>query len=100
MILNIRFPDNLDTEILLEKGDIPCVCRVSNIFEVEFIRPLNTIALGTVDEWDLREIGYRVPGRGGGKYIYHNFAKISLNYISEGNMKLQVLVYIVKEWAG
>jgi hypothetical protein len=55
------------------------VCRISNTFEIEFIRPLRTVGLGVVEKWNLKEIGFRVPGYGGGRYIYHHFAIVSLN---------------------
>jgi hypothetical protein len=88
MILNINFPDDLNTKMLLGQSKIPCFCMVGESFEIRFDSPLPE-ACGFVSEWDRHKLEERAPAGGGGKYTYYQPALISLKEIDGG--KYQVI---------
>jgi hypothetical protein len=77
MELHITFPKNLITEWLLQQEKIPCICLVSQEFEMRFQEPLPE-ARGLVRDWDRRSIDDRVPAVVGEPYTHYAFGLVSL----------------------
>ena len=80
MILNIQFPDDLKTEMLLTQSKIPCFCMVAENFEIRFDLPLPEVS-GVVSDWDRNKLEERSPAGGGGHIqsdsAPHSFLKTS-----------------------
>lgn len=81
MKLKTEFPDNLNSEMLLSCKLIPCFCKISSVFEIEFNEIMQTNVTGLVEDWDIKEIDLRSPAGGGGKYIHYNYGLVTLNKI-------------------
>ena len=92
MILNINFPDNLITASLLQQRNIPCICRVSTIFEISFQSPLPEAA-GTVDGWDRKEIDDRAPAGAGGKYTHYALSQVTLKIVAPNQYQINDLAF-------
>jgi hypothetical protein len=92
MILSINLPDNLVTALLLQQRNIPCVCRVSTIFEVSFQAPLPE-AVGTVDGWDRKQIDDRAQAAAGGKYIHYAPSQITLKMVAPNQYHINDLAF-------
>nr|WP_279153147.1 hypothetical protein [Pseudomonas mosselii] len=82
MILSIRFEKDLISQRLLELRYLPCLCRVSETFEVEFFDPL-PVASGTVTEWERAALEQRVIPGTGGEYSHYALSEISLALLEE-----------------
>ncbi|WP_130732490.1 hypothetical protein [Komagataeibacter xylinus] len=82
MKLKISFPENCISEIIIEQKFIPCLCKISHNFEIEFKVPLQP-ATGIVFEWDIGLIDERVPAGTGGQYLHYANGEISIVHISD-----------------
>ncbi len=77
MKLKIDFPENLITDDLLKQEQIPCVCKISNEFEIYFSDTVPKSA-GLVLDWDRQELELRAVAGGGGEYTHHANSLITL----------------------
>ncbi|MCX5510491.1 hypothetical protein [Pseudomonas sp. BJa3] len=77
MILTICFEQDLISQRLLELRYLPCLCRVSETFKIEFFDPLPVVS-GTVTEWDRTALEQRVIPGTGGEYSHYALSEISL----------------------
>lgn len=82
MILTICFEQDLISQRLLELRYLPCLCRVSETFEIEFFDPLPVVS-GTVTEWDRTALEQRVIPGTGGEYSHYALSEISLAPLEE-----------------
>ena len=73
---------NAYKEMLLSTPKNPCLCKIGELFEIEFL-DLDPICRGKVFNYDLDDITQRIPGRAGGKYFYYQYALISLLHKEE-----------------
>ncbi len=76
--LTASFSDNLYTEMILEADRMPCLCKISRIFEIEFL-VANPQVIGVVEDWNHRDIDMRVPAGAGGKYTHYSYGLISIS---------------------
>jgi len=83
-----EFEDNLYTEKLLEVEKVPCLCRISKIFEIDFL-VANPQSTGIVTNWNHKDIDLRIPAGAGGKYTHYSYGLITL-------LKEQTGIYIIK----
>jgi hypothetical protein len=97
MRLKIKFPPNLITESLIGLSNIPCVVRVSSVFEVFFQAPLIEAA-GIVEGWDLQLIAERVIAGTGGEFSHHRFAMVSLAKMEKDNYEIIDLSMFVRHY--
>ncbi|NUE94721.1 hypothetical protein, partial [Acinetobacter seifertii] len=74
----VNFEDNLYTKKILEVNDIPCVCKISSTFEIEFLEAVPQVT-GKVLNWNHKDIDARVPAGAGGEYIHDKFGMISIS---------------------
>ena len=87
MMLLIDFPQNMVTKDLLGQVEIPCLCKVSDKFEVHFFDSTPE-SDGLIVEWDRRELELRaVPGVGG-EYSHHALGLITIREVSEGTYEV------------
>ncbi|WP_141261634.1 hypothetical protein [Komagataeibacter diospyri] len=82
MKLRISFPDNFISEMTIDQKFVPCLCKISRDFEIEFRAPLQEV-VGIVSEWDIELINERAPAGMGGKYTYYADGEISIERISD-----------------
>lgn len=77
MYLEATFPDNIDSEMLFETKLVPCVIKVAEEFHIHFCDPLVNVS-GVVKGWEKKELNKRCPAKGGGKYLHHRHAQVTL----------------------
>lgn len=82
MKLKILFPDNLVSGLMTRQKFIPCLCKISYDFEIEFRDPLQE-ATGIVSGWDLESISERAPMLIGGDHTHYADGEISIMQVSE-----------------
>ncbi|WP_082267107.1 hypothetical protein [Komagataeibacter europaeus] len=82
MKLKIAFPDNILSKIIINQKFIPCLCKISRDFGLEFRDPLQE-AVGIVLEWDYTLIEERAPALVGGEYSHYADGEISIMHVSE-----------------
>lgn len=69
-ILDLKLPNNLHSEMMLECENIPCLVRINSIFNIDFFETVPHIS-GQVLEWSWSELNKRVPAGSGGEYMYY-----------------------------
>lgn len=70
------------TDELLKQERIPCFCRVSSEFEILFSDTIPE-SLGTVSDWDRRELELRAVAGAGGGYTHFSNGLITLQKVDE-----------------
>ena len=98
MILNIKFPDDLRSESLLKQQCIPCFCRVSNIFEIDFENVVTNKTTGTVEDWSNKELNDRAAAGGGGAYTYYCHGTITLKKLDQSQFEILDLNFFGRGW--
>lgn len=91
MILNIKFPQNLIAENLVVQERIPCLCKVSDKFEILFQSPL-LVAEGTVIDWDRKKLEQRALAGAGGAYTHCASGLITLKKIEPDKFSVYELL--------
>ena len=79
--------------MLIKSERIPCLCKVSSNFVVEFNDVLPEPITGTVEDYSSRELNLRAPAFGGGKHAYYNPALISLQRVRLGVYEITELSF-------
>lgn len=87
MKLLIDFPKNLITDELLGQVKIPCLCKISDIFEVRFFDTVPE-SDGAIVDWDRNELELRAMPGTGGQYTHHAFSLITLEKIDQGSYRV------------
>lgn len=77
LIVKAAFADNLYTEMLLEVKDNPCLCKISNIFEIVFFESIPEVT-GIVHNCNSVDIDNRVPAGAGGEYFHYKYGLITI----------------------
>lgn len=90
MRLRINLPNDLTSQNLVRQKDIPCVCKVSNVFELELLSPHLNIG-GIVEGWSANEIAARVPAGGGGRYTHVRYGLVTLQESGVGVLEVRSL---------
>lgn len=87
MKLRIDFPKNMITQELLGQVRIPCLCKVSDKFEIHFF---NTIpeSDGVVEDWDRRELELRAVAGAGGQYTHYAHGLITIKGAPDGAFRI------------
>ncbi|MDK1397490.1 hypothetical protein [Pseudomonas protegens] len=83
MKLRIEFPEDLRTEQLLRQVRIPCLCKISENFEICFSDTVPESS-GIVLEWDRKELESRAVAGGGGQYTHYANSLITLKDVGSG----------------
>lgn len=83
-----KFEDDLHTENMLKTTQIPCLCKIAENFEIDFLvtYPLVT---GIVTGWEYKEIDLRVSAGAGGEYLHYKYGLITIS-------KLEDNLYIIE----
>lgn len=71
------------TDELLGQVKIPCLCKVSDKFEVHFFDTVPE-SDGIVADWDRDELELRAVAGAGGEYTHYAFSLITIDRVSEG----------------
>lgn len=90
MILNIKFPQNLITDSLVGQERIPCLCKVSDKFEILFQSPI-LVAEGIVTGWDRKKLEERALAGAGGAYTHCASGLITLKKIEPDKFNIYEL---------
>jgi len=96
--VNVHFEDNLYTKKILEVNDIPCVCKISSTFEIEFLEAVPQVT-GKVLNWTHKDIDARVPAGAGGDYTHYNFGIISISKL-DNNLYIIEKLSMFDLWSG
>ncbi|HFF6214078.1 hypothetical protein I5U05_003540 [Stenotrophomonas maltophilia] len=83
MNLNITTKRNMRDDQLLKQERIPCLCKISNEFEVSFSDSVPGMA-GIVTGWDRNELELRAVAGGGGQYTHYANGLITLMELEPG----------------
>ncbi|MBZ6532280.1 hypothetical protein [Acinetobacter seifertii] len=94
----VNFEDNLYTKKILEVNDIPCVCKISSTFEIEFLEAVPQVT-GKVLNWTHKDIDARVPAGTGGEYIHDKFGMISISKL-DNNLYIIEKLCMFELWSG
>ncbi|MCG8284445.1 hypothetical protein ACG9XY_06835 [Acinetobacter seifertii] len=94
----VNFEDNLYTKKILEVNDIPCVCKISSTFEIEFLEAVPQVT-GKVLNWTHKDIDARVPAGAGGEYIHDKFGMISISKL-DNNLYIIEKLSMFELWSG
>ncbi|WP_212511120.1 hypothetical protein [Acinetobacter seifertii] len=94
----VNFEDNLYTKKILEVNDIPCVCKISSTFEIEFLEAVPQVT-GKVLNWNHKDIDARVPAGAGGEYIHDKFGMISISKLDK-NLYIIEKLSMFELWSG
>jgi len=86
-ILDLKLPNNLHSEMMLECENIPCLVRKNSIFNIDFFETVPHIS-GQVLEWSWSELNKRVPAGSGGEYMYYKRSLITLERIDKDHFKI------------
>lgn len=87
--VQIDFEDNLYTQMLLESEKVPCLCKISDNFYIDFLESVPQVT-GRVLNWRHVDIDLRVPAGAGGKYLHYKYGLITISD-KQGN------IYIIEE---
>ncbi|MCX2546627.1 hypothetical protein [Pseudomonas sp. COW5] len=87
MNLIIDFPENMITDELLKHERIPCICMVSNKFEISFSVTVPE-STGLVSGWDRTELDLRAVAGAGGQYTHYAQSLITLEKVDDGVYKI------------
>lgn len=79
LIVKSPFADNLYTEMLLRVKDNPCLCKISDIFEIVFFETSPEVT-GVVQNWNLVDLDRRVPAGAGGNYFHYKYGLITITH--------------------
>jgi len=85
--LEICFPKNMISEMLLENEKIPCICKISDKFEIYFSDTVPDVT-GIVTDWDRKELELRAVAGAGGKYTHFSNSLITLNKIGDDSYNI------------
>lgn len=88
--VQVKFENNLYTEMMLETKRVPCLCRISDKFYIDFLESIPSVT-GQVINWKLEDIDKRVPAAAGGKYLHHKYGLITLVHIRENIYVIETL---------
>lgn len=100
MYLNIVLPQNLGTQLMLDRPHIPCFCKIGGSkFELSFHDPLPE-ATGLIYEWDIKKVDQRVPAGAGGAYTHYCFATVSLKRTDRNQYKIIDLTFFKTSYPG
>lgn len=72
---------------MLKQQDIPCISKISSIFEIAFEAPLPTM-VGAVTEWDRKLLSSRAPAGAGGQYTHYRPSLICLRELKDGTFRI------------
>lgn len=95
LIVKAQFEDNLYTEMILETIDNPCLCKISDKFEIVFLESIPE-TIGIVEKWDLRDIDLRIPAGVGGEYNHLKYGLITIKHQKEDLYIIQNLKMFVR----
>ncbi|CAM9350901.1 hypothetical protein [Acinetobacter bereziniae] len=96
--VNVNFDDNLYTKKILEVNNVPCLCKISSTFEIDFLEAIPQVT-GKVLNWNHKDIDARIPAGAGGDYTHYKFSMISIS-------KMDKNLYIIEKlsmfdlWSG
>lgn len=77
--IEVDFPDNLYTTMMLETEKVPCLCKISKDFLIDFLESYPQVS-GKVLNFNLRDIDLRTSAGAGGKYLHYKYGLITLSY--------------------
>ncbi|WP_426170630.1 hypothetical protein [Pseudoduganella sp. R-34] len=87
LYLQIDLPKNLSSEEVTRQKNIPCLCKVAEEFEIEFLDPLPG-STGVVQGWDWKLLHERVISGIGGLYTHYTFGMVTLEIAQPGIYKI------------
>ncbi|MCI2245828.1 hypothetical protein L3067_14565 [Xanthomonas sp. PPL568] len=87
MNLVICFPKNMISEMLIEKQKIPCICKISNKFEILFSDTVPDVT-GIVTDWDRKEIERRAVAGAGGEYTHFANSLVTLKKVGHDTYEI------------
>ena len=76
--VTVNFDDNLYTKKILEVNNVPCLCKISSTFEIDFLEAIPQVT-GKVLNWNHKDIDARIPAGAGGDYTHYKFSMISIS---------------------
>lgn len=82
MKLRLEFPDNLITSELLMQELIPCLCKVSDDFEVTFFDTSPQVT-GVMEGWDRDELELRAISSIGGKFTHNACSRVTIKQVAD-----------------
>lgn len=77
--VEVDFPNNLYTQMILESEKVPCFCKISKDFLIDFLESYPQVT-GKVLNWNFRDIELRTPAGAGGEYLHYKFGLITISY--------------------
>ena len=94
MYLETEFPNDFRTTDLLESNLVPCICRISDKFKIEFSPPIfDESIFGEIKGWDQEKLDERVMAWVGGQYFSINHAQISVEKIKDSTYRVMDLLF-------
>ena len=77
-----KFEDDLHTENMLKTSQIPCLCKIAEKFEIDFLVAYPQVT-GLVIGWDYKEIDLRVSAGAGGEYLHYKYGLITISKLED-----------------
>lgn len=77
--VEVDFPNNLYTQMILESEKVPCLCKISKGFFIDFLESYPQVT-GKVLNWNFRDIDLRTPAGAGGEYLHYKYGLITISY--------------------
>jgi hypothetical protein len=77
--IEIDFPNNLYTTMILESEKVPCLFKISQEFLIDFLVSYPQVS-GKVLNFNLRDIDLRTPAGAGGEYLHYKYGLITISY--------------------
>ena len=82
-----KFEDDLHTENMLKTSQIPCLCKIAEKFEIDFLVAYPQVT-GLVIGWDYKEIDLRVSAGAGGEYLHYKYGLITISKLEDDLHKI------------
>ncbi|WP_151800064.1 hypothetical protein [Acinetobacter nosocomialis] len=76
--IEVNFPDNLYTQMIFESKKLPCLCKISKEFFIDFLVSHPQVS-GKVLNWKFRDIDLRIPAGAGGEYLHYKYGLITIS---------------------